>query len=298
MQRPAHITVCVCTYRRPDLLERLLAQLCTQAADGLFTQSVVVVDNDEKRSAVQTIEKMRSRAPFAIEYDCEPVRNIAMARNRSVDLARGDLLAFIDDDEWPGPTWLLTMYRVLAGEQAVAGVLGPVMPSFEADAPTWLIKARFHEKTGPASGTVLHWKQTRTSNVLMRRALLEDPTTRFDVRFGKGGEDVDLFKRLIDRGHRFVWCSEATVFETIPAERCTRTYLLRRALLRGQGTAKYHGLGTSDLLKSTVAVPLYLAAMPVASLAGHHHLMKLLSKTAEHAARLLAVVGIELVKDY
>ena len=47
----AHISVCVCTYKRPLMLKRLLAELDRQQTGGLFTYSIVVADNDQARSA-------------------------------------------------------------------------------------------------------------------------------------------------------------------------------------------------------------------------------------------------------
>ena len=51
IQKPPHITVCICTFERPTLLSRLLAALDRQKTDGLFTYSVVVADNDVNQSA-------------------------------------------------------------------------------------------------------------------------------------------------------------------------------------------------------------------------------------------------------
>src|SRR6266446_6750134 len=45
-----HISVCICTYRRPQLLQRLLHEVVNQETNGLFTYSVVVVDNEQGRT--------------------------------------------------------------------------------------------------------------------------------------------------------------------------------------------------------------------------------------------------------
>ena len=46
-----HISICICTFRRPNLLKRLLDELIAQCTEGWFTYSVVVADNDVARSA-------------------------------------------------------------------------------------------------------------------------------------------------------------------------------------------------------------------------------------------------------
>ena len=54
----AHISVCVCTYKRPHLLKRLLKELLRQDTGGLFSYSIVVADNDEARSAEATVSEV------------------------------------------------------------------------------------------------------------------------------------------------------------------------------------------------------------------------------------------------
>ena len=59
-----HISVCICTFKRPELLTRLLERLENQRTDGLFTYSVVVADNDPAQSARQAV------AAFALPLTC------------------------------------------------------------------------------------------------------------------------------------------------------------------------------------------------------------------------------------
>lgn len=130
MLAPHHISVCVCTFARPQLLARLLAKLNTQITDGRFTCSAVIVDNDAAESARAVVESARKTSRFQIDYDVEPQRSISHARNRSVRNARGDLIAFIDDDEFPADDWLLRHLRLLL-DSRVDGALGPVLPHFD-----------------------------------------------------------------------------------------------------------------------------------------------------------------------
>ena len=96
---PKSITVCVCTYQRPAYLARLLEALSRQRGTSRFMFSVVVVDNDADRSSETVVQDLAIRAHFPLTYDCEPERNISLARNRAIRNATGNLIAFIDDDE-------------------------------------------------------------------------------------------------------------------------------------------------------------------------------------------------------
>ena len=67
-----HISVCVCTYRRPQFLKRLLEGLGAQDTGGLFTYSIVVADNDHLRSAEPVVSSFSATSLIPIKYCMEP----------------------------------------------------------------------------------------------------------------------------------------------------------------------------------------------------------------------------------
>ena len=136
-----HISVCVCTRRRNELLERLLRNLAIQKTGGLFGYSIVVVDNDASGHARETVARVREELCLDVTYSIEPERTIPAARNHALRLARGNYIGIIDDDEFPPPNWLLSMYEGIR-TFAVDGSLGPVYPFFPGDAPPWLVEVR------------------------------------------------------------------------------------------------------------------------------------------------------------
>lgn len=283
-----HICVCICTYKRPRLLKKLLLELGKQDAAGEFTYSVVVADNDRDESAKPVVEGVAAGVHVPIRYCVEPQQNIAMVRNRAVANAEGEFVAFIDDDELPAGDWLRTAFRACNKYQA-DGVLAPVRPYFEHEPPPWLIKGRFCERPEHPTGYQLRWRETRTGNVLFRRRILDGMEEPFRREFGNGGEDQEFFKRMMERGAVFVWCNEAAVHELVPSERCRRTYLLKRALQRGQaekGLTDFRGI-----VKSLIAVPLYAVLLPFLLLAGQHWFMRYLIRLCDHAGKLMGLLG-------
>ncbi|HEY1248849.1 MAG TPA: hypothetical protein VGE97_07680, partial [Nitrososphaera sp.] len=143
------------------------------------------------------------------------------------------------------------------------------------------------------TGDVLKWTNTRTGNVLLKRAIFSDKENMFRPEFGSGGEDRDFFRRMIATGMRFVWCAEAPVYEAVPAERCTRSFMLRRALLRGQ----LPHFSSIDIVKSLIAVPLYALLLPFLLFGSHHVFMKYLIKDCDHLGRICSCLGLRLIKD-
>ena len=102
---------------------------------------------------------------------------------------------------------------------------------------------------------------------------------------------------MIERGYVFVWCEEAVAYETVPPIRWKRTFMLRRALLRGASAVLHPTFGTIEVAKTVIAVPAYMAVLPLALLAGHHRFMLALVKLFDHLGKLLALLGIRPVRD-
>jgi glycosyltransferase involved in cell wall biosynthesis len=291
-----HITVCICTYQRPALLSKLLRALELQQTRDQFTYSAVVCDNDGARAAQVLVEIFAVTSSLAVVYCVEPRRNIALARNRAIEHACGEFIAFIDDDEFPVPDWLHHLFATCR-KTGAAGVLGPVRPHFETAPPQWVIDGKFCERPEHPTGTVVPWPESRTGNVLFNREILRGAREAFHAKFGNGGEDVDFFRRMALQGEVFVWCNEAVAHEAVPPSRWTRRFMLKRALLRGRNHLKVGHATVKDLLKSFVAVPIYSLVLLAAPAFGPHVTMKYGIKFCDHLGRVLALIGINPVHE-
>ncbi len=296
VQAPDHIGICICTYKRPKLLSRLLDKIQMQRTDKLFTYSIVVVDNDFAQSAKKVVCSFKEKASIPIDYYCEPEQNISLARNKALRNANGNYVAFIDDDEFPIDRWLIFLLKACR-EWGADGIQGPVIPLFEDGAPQWVIRGGFYERPNYPTGMALEWRQGRTGNLLLKTELIEKRENMFNPEFGSGGEDQDFFRRMIAKGYVFKYCHEARVYEYIPPVRWKRTFLLKRALLRGKVSILPSTFSAFSIVKSAVAIPLYTASLPFLFPIGHHLFMKFLVKDFDHIGRILAFCGFDIVRQ-
>ena len=229
-----------------------------------------------------------------VVYCIEPEQNIALARNRAVANARGDFVAFIDDDEIPIRQWLVTLFKAYQAN-SVDGVLGPVNPHFDATTPKWVIQGKFYDRPIYPTGRVVAGHEGRTGNVLLGKHVFSNLSGPFRREF-RGGEDQDFFRRAIESGHVFIWCGEAVAYEVVPPVRWKRTFMLRRALLRGMMARLQPGCDALSIAKSFLAVFIYTAALPFALVVGQHKFMAILVKLCDHLGKLLAVLGINAIR--
>ncbi len=290
-----HISVCICTYKRPALLKRSLEAVCGQQTDGLFTYSIVVVDNDQAESARAVVSEVSVASAIPVKYCIQPRQNIALARNAAAENATGDFIAFMDDDEFPVTGWLRTLFLAIS-QYKVDGVLGPVKPHFDDGAPQWIVKGAFYDRPAHPTGQVLHWSKCRTGNVLLKKELFWGDLRPFDPEC-LSGEDQDFFRRKIEEGHTFVWCNEAPVYEVVPATRWRRSFLARRALFRGIFAQRNHGLQPLRVMQAVISIPLYVLALPVALIFGQASFMKCVFKLSYHLGRLFALFGFNPIQQ-
>lgn len=226
------VTVCVCTYKRHHLLQALLESLAAQTF-SLSNFEVVVVDNDQLGSAKQTITAFAEKCQeLNVRYDVEPQQGISFARNRTVMMAHGELLAFIDDDEDAVPHWLTDLVNCME-IHAVDAILGPVIARYAKDTPQWIIQSRFFERKRFPTGIKISWGDGHTGNALVKASWAKKrQPSPFDVNLARsGGEDTDFFKWMESLGGKFTWCDSAMVSEEVPINRQSLHFMLERSFI-------------------------------------------------------------------
>lgn len=235
---PIRVVVAVLTYRRPDELAGLLRALQPQRLEvggrGEFQVDILVVDNDPKTSGRAVCE---AAGLPGLRYVPEPRPGIAAARNRALDEAGDqDVLVFIDDDERPSDGWLESMLNTFRVTGHV-GVVGPVVSQFAVPLEPWVQAGRFFDRRRLSTGTLV--TVAATNNLLLDLHQVRVSGVRFDERFGlSGGSDTVFVRQLVRAAGPLVWCDEATVTDVVPADRCTRNWVTRRAFRMGNSCSR------------------------------------------------------------
>lgn len=225
------VAVVICTYRRPDVLGRLLDRLveCASDAASVATVGVVVVDDDPAASARHAAASRADAFELGLDYRVTGSGNISVARNTTLDAGSemAPWVACIDDDCLPALDWLtqLVTVRRRAEADAVCGACEEVAPP---GAPTWLVEEPFLE----ALTTGVDGERTtegHVKNLLLSASFVAAHGVRYDERLGRaGGEDAKFLHELDRAGIDRRFASHAVVREQLPAERTTLRYQLRR----------------------------------------------------------------------
>jgi glycosyltransferase involved in cell wall biosynthesis len=180
------VTVVIPTHNRAD---RLLRTIATVVAQDDVDLEIVVVDDG---STDATVERLAARHPDIRTVRLESQRGLAVARNNGIDVATGEWVAFLDDDDLWSPRKLRTQLDAAGSEAA-----------------PWAFGAAFvlDEHAGPLEGTPLPQRSTvldhlmagnaipaGCSNVIARRSHVRE-LGGFDPALNHLA-DWDLFVRL------------------------------------------------------------------------------------------------------
>lgn len=297
----AEITVAIASIGRASLARTLRSLAALSQAPGTVI-SVVVADDSPDGAALRLIE--------GLSLEDLPVRclkvasgNISVARNALIDAASGDWIAWVDDDEWVEPDWLVRLLDC-AHEYKADVVVGPVLPEYPGDAPEWVVRAKPHYNEWGHRGKRL--STGRGGNTLVRTGLFRELGLRFDPALGvTGGEDTALFAAAAAKGAVIVATDDAIAYEPVPPERLAPSYILRRAVRSGQsygharlGERSWPGwrvvFGFAVLVKCVAAAVFALALRPF----DRARSFRMRQKLALNLGKLRAVFGLPLAQLY
>lgn len=196
------VSVVVPTHERPDLLFRCLEALARQSI-GPDTYEVIVVDDGSPGGATRRIVEAHGiSSAVSVRYlRHDSPRGPAAARNTGWQAARGEIIAFTDDDTVPDIHWLERGLAAMDGGRGEAdGVMGRIVVPLPAQ-PT------DHELDTAGLETA----EFATANVFYRRDAL-DRVGGFDERFRAAWrEDADLYFTLLEEGATLRRAPEAVV---------------------------------------------------------------------------------------
>ncbi|HJR51562.1 MAG TPA: glycosyltransferase family A protein, partial [Gemmatimonadales bacterium] len=100
------LSAAICTRDRPELLARALDSLVAQTPE---VAEILVVDNAPAGDATRAL--VATRFP-SVRYVAEPVPGLDFARNRALETATREVVAFLDDDAVAAPGWADSLRRV------------------------------------------------------------------------------------------------------------------------------------------------------------------------------------------
>ena len=239
------ISIVIPTFRRVNLLERLLNSLVDQKINDASFE-IVVVDNSPSgdRQTVELCKREKSNRAFNLTYAHQPERGTNEARNLGIVQSKADLVGFIDDDETLPVDWVAKALSINK-EYSPDCFGGPYIPNFVDPKPIWF-KEEYHlVSLGQKSRWLDQGEALLGGNMVYQRRWLEE-MGGFAHQFGRSGfnlgygDDTDFMLRIAEKGARLWYDPDLYILHYTPADRLSVRWFLRSKWLHGKAKAHIH----------------------------------------------------------
>jgi glycosyltransferase involved in cell wall biosynthesis len=226
MNKPS-ISVILPTYNRCEMLRGALDSLLAQETRNEFTYEVIVVDNASTDGTRAAVERSSIGAALAVRYLYESKPGPAPARNRGLEQAQGEWIAFFDDDELADPTWLLQLHHAAleTGSPIIGGAMHLDLPQEVLRRlnhfvrSTSLREIQYYETICPYADNRL----PGTNNALVAQSVFR-AIGAFNGEITSGGSDSDFFLRARSAGLDMYYTPHAVVRHRVSPNRLTTEY--------------------------------------------------------------------------
>ncbi len=273
------LSVVLPTYNRAAGVAQAIQTVVDQTASPDLYE-VIVVDNNSTDNTSEVVRAMAAKHPSLIRYVFETRQGVSYARQAGIDVARGELIGFFDDDVKVAPDWIETILRTFAEHPELDCIGGKVLPKFQVPPPAWLTPSHWAPLAlqdfgnEPLEISAKTLRGLISANLACRKGLL-DRIGGFSPRFQRvkdiigSLEDDEWNRRMWKAGAKASYVPELVATTDVPADRLTRAY--HRRWHRGHG-AFYAIMRAEEIERSSrgylLGVPLHLYRSAVSDVIG------------------------------
>lgn len=242
-RKAARISIIVCTYNGEKTLLGCLDSL--ESLDYPKNKlEILIVDNSSTDSTKEIAREFIKKLRFKSRYFFESSLGLSSARNKGVKEARGDIIAFIDDDAVANENWLKEMIENFEDAEVWA-VGGRVIPKYEIIPPNWLPENQYLFPLticdlGEDTKEVPHLVGT---NMAFRKKVFEK-IGYFRTDLGRkgenllSGEEIDFCERLAKTGKKIIYNPLSIIEHLVSKERLSKRFFIRRLFIEGVSLAR------------------------------------------------------------
>jgi glucosyl-dolichyl phosphate glucuronosyltransferase len=244
---PPQISVIICTHNRARTLRPAIESIAEQTLPLSVGWEILIVDNNSSDETRKVVEDLQQLYPDRIRYLFEAQQGISHARNSGIRNARGEVLAFIDDDETAAVDWLQNLTSELFNREW-SGAGGRILPRWNCARPNW-VSDESHFTLSPLA---LFDRGTEAgdlaespfgANMAFRKEVFDlCGGFRTDLgRIGKSmlsGEDSEFGRRVIAAGRRLRYEPTAVTYHPVEEFRVRQKYFLEWWFNKGRSNVR------------------------------------------------------------
>jgi len=231
------LSIIICTYNRAQFLPDALISLKEQNLDK--SKFEVIIINNNSTDATESISKNfeKENPDISFQYHIESSQGLSYARNKGIEVSKGKIIAFIDDDAIAEPDYAENILSTVDQYPEYTGFGGKVLPIFpDKKEPAWMSKyiqgvvskVDYGETTGPFDKK----KYPVGCNMIFRREVF-DELGAFNVNLKYRSDDKYIFLKLREHNKKILYTPTIVVHHNIDASRLTEEFIIKLSIQIG-----------------------------------------------------------------
>lgn len=220
------ISVGVPTFNRASMLRDTIVKLINQRISDRFAYEVIIVDDGSTDNTRDIVDEMARETDIPVRYIFQEGQGYQYALNTAIYNARGEWIAFCDDDELPETDWLVELFDTAMKNNAdiVGGVvkldldedrlsqLGRVCRSCLGETPHIEAPMKCTSRPLPGGG-----------NILIKKTVIEK-IGAINTEMANGGCDKEFVMRALENGFSIWKTPYSIIYHRIPEYRLEPSY--------------------------------------------------------------------------
>ena len=243
------ISIVLATYNRAANLQTTLETLATQVVSSNLSWELLVVDNNSTDGTRNVVKNFAEASYFPVRYIFEKNQGRTYALNRGIAEAKGEIIAFTDDDVLVHCDWLANLCKAFAQQDLIA-LAGRVLPLWNHPKPDWLeMNGQFavvnfdlggdaREITIPPLGANSAFRR----DVFEKYGLFREDLGVCGNKHTITCDDTEFGERLIRAKEKIFYCPEAIIYHPVDPQRTTKKYFLTWYYYNGVSLTRTFGV--------------------------------------------------------
>lgn len=236
------ISVVICTYNRVAYLPLCLEHLKNQKFDTNNFEIVIINNNSTDNTDEVCKDFIAQNPTLHIQYAIETKPGLSNARNKGIELSKGEIISFIDDDGFAKPDYLTNLYQVTSDDTYKDYIAfgGKVIPVYnEGKEPKWLSKYidGVVSKVDLGSQIIPFDKKYPAGCNMIYRKVFFDKYGGFNTDLHTRGDDKFVFDKLKKNNEKILYIPTIDVNHFIDDYRLEKSFIIRLSKIIGQSEA-------------------------------------------------------------
>lgn len=237
------LTIVICTYNRSNLLKKCLLSLKRQVLQNKNTE-IVVIDNSSTDNTKKVTTSFAGKDK-KIRYFVEKKIGLSYARNRGWSEAKGDFVAYIDDDSIADKQWIKNILRFIKTNPKATVFGGPYFALNKKELPSWLPPEVAQDTHGKRKKILEKNEFLSGTNMIYQRKLIKK-NDGFSVNLGMSGkkmgygEETELQIRLKKKNIDIYYDPKIIVYHLFDKRKMSFSWLIKAGFSNGQSSYHYN----------------------------------------------------------